>query len=180
MSGLDIQPKQSENNCPVCNKNQLQVGKYDESYTVFFKQLIQTNGLMVNLKVSSSESVDLGSVPDECWNALLPLCHFVWYLARQCTDTRSFYIAVLSIIFLLGLRQWLSHADRVVNLNTTIQLPLFWRTWTRARASTRPHVRARHMGSDYSYCRALKLTDRKVSGFVYFSFLENTEKTKAC
>ena len=79
----------------------------------------------------------------------------------------------------LGFRQWRSRADRVVNLNTTIRLPLFWRTWTRARARTRPHVRAWHMGRDYSNCRASELTDRQVSGFVFSRFLENTEKTKA-
>ena len=46
--------------------------------------------------------------------------------------------------FFLGFRQWKSRADRVVNLNTTIQLPLFWRTWTRALTSTRPHELAWH------------------------------------
>ena len=82
-------------------------------------------------------------------------------------------------IFFLGFRQWRSRADRVVNLNTTIRLALFWRTWTRARAHTRPHVLAWHMGRDYSDSRASELTDRQVSGFVYSWFLENTEKTKA-
>ena len=50
-------------------------------------------------------------------------------------------------------------ADRVVNLNTTIRLALFWRTWTWALASTLPRVAAWHMDRDYSYCRASKLTD---------------------
>ena len=44
------------------------------------------------------------------------------------TGTRAFYIAVLSLFFILGFRQWQSSADRVINLYTTIQLPLFWRT----------------------------------------------------
>ena len=44
--------------------------------------------------------------------------------------------------FFLGFRKWLSRTDRVVNLNTTIRFPLFWRTWTRALASTRAHMRA--------------------------------------
>ena len=53
----------------------------------------------------------------------------------------TFYFAALSIIFLLlGFRQWQYRADRVVNLNTTIWLPLFWRTWTGAQARTLPHV----------------------------------------
>ena len=43
-------------------KNQLQVAKYDESYAVFFKQLIRTNGLVV--KVSCSEFGDMGSIPE--------------------------------------------------------------------------------------------------------------------
>ena len=155
-------------------KNQLQVAKYDESYTVFFQR---TYGLVV--KVSRRESGDMGLILDECWISLQRLGHFAWHWARQCTDMHAFYIAALTIIFFLGFRQWRSRADRVVNLNTTIRLPLFWRTWTRARARTRPHVRAWHMGRDYSNCRASELTDCQVSGFVFSWFLENTEKTKA-
>ena len=79
-----------------------------------------------------------------------------------------FYIAVLSLFFFLGFRQWWSCAGRVVNLKTTIQPPLFWRTWSRARACTCPHVLAWHMGRDYSDCRASELTDCHVSGFVFF------------
>ena len=45
-------------------KNQLQVAKYDESYTVFFKQLIRSYGLVV--KTGCRESGDMGSIPDEC------------------------------------------------------------------------------------------------------------------
>ena len=90
-----------------------------------------------------------------------------------------FYIAALSVIFFwFGFRQWRSSTDRVVNLNTTIQLPLFWRSWTRARASTHPHVRAWHMGRDCSDYRASELTDSQVSGLVFSWFLENTEKTR--
>ena len=100
--------------------------------------------------------------------ALSPSMH---WLASFCCALYNF--------FSLGFRQWRSRADRVVNLNTTIRLPLFWRTWTRARARTRPHVLAWHMGRDYSYCRASELTDSQVSGFVFSWFLENTEKTKA-
>ena len=97
-----------------------------------------------------------------------------------CALTRAlWYCCALYNFFFLGFRQWRSCADRVANLNTTIRLPLFWRTWTWGRASTRPHVRARHMGRDYSYCRASALTDSKVSGFIYSWILENTGKTKA-
>ena len=100
------------------------------------------------------------------------LGHFAWHWACQCTDARAFwqflYCCALYNFFFLGFRQWHSLADRVVNLNTTIRLPLFWRTWTQARARTRPHVLAWHMGRDYSYCRASELTDRQVSGFFFF------------
>ena len=44
-------------------KHQLQVAKYDESYTVIFEQLIRTNGLVV--KVSHSVSGDMGLILDE-------------------------------------------------------------------------------------------------------------------
>ena len=69
--------------------------------------------------------------------------------------------------FFLGFRHWRSSVDRVANRNTTIQLALFWRTWTRALAtgSTRPHVLAWHMGRDYSYCRVVELTARSVASF---------------
>ena len=58
MHGLDIQLEQSS---PVRKQNWLQVEKYNQSYTVF---LGVTYGLVV--KVSHSESDDLGSIPDDC------------------------------------------------------------------------------------------------------------------
>ena len=63
-------------------------------------------------------------------------------------------------------------------LNTTIWLALFDRTWT--RASTSPHVRAWHMGSNYSVCRALELTDSdsQVSGFFFHDFLKIQKKRR--
>ena len=79
-------------------KNQLQVAKYDESYTSFFKQLIWTYGLVV--KTGCKESGDMGSNLDDCWSPLQCLGHFAWHWARQCTDTSAFYIAALSIFFL--------------------------------------------------------------------------------
>ena len=159
-------------------KIQLQVAKYYQSYTVFFKQWIRTYGFVV--KTDYRESGDVGWIPDECWNSCCTpaiLCGTEPDSACQCTDTLAFNIAVLSIFFFF--RQWRSRADRVVNLNRTIWLALFWRTWTRARACTRPHALAWHMGRDTSYYRALELTDLQVSGFVFSWFLENTEKTKA-
>ena len=88
VSGLDIQLEQSENDNPVRKKNRLQVAKHNASYTVFFGHLIRTYGLVV--KVSSRETDDLGSMPARCWNILLPLCHFAWHWACQCTDPRAF------------------------------------------------------------------------------------------
>ena len=41
----------------------------------------------------------LGSIPDECWNAVQRLGHFAWHWASQCTDTGAFYIAAISVIF---------------------------------------------------------------------------------
>ena len=79
--------------------NWLQVAKYQNLYTLFFKQLIQTNGLVV--KVCCRESGNMGSIPDERWHALQDLCHFAWHWARQCTDTHTFYIAALSLFFFL-------------------------------------------------------------------------------
>ena len=72
------------------------MAKYDDSNTVFFVQSTRSNGLVV--KVSCRESGCTGLSSDECWNSLHPLGHFAWHWARQCTDTRAFYIAVLSII----------------------------------------------------------------------------------
>ena len=73
-----------------------------------------------------------------------------------------FYIAVLSIIFLLlGFRQWRSSADRVLTLNMNIRLPLFWSTWSRARGPDRGPDTATceglAHGRDYSDCRASEL-----------------------
>ena len=45
--------------------------------TVFFKLLIRTNGLVV--QVSRCELGDLGLIPDECLIALPRLRHFAWH-----------------------------------------------------------------------------------------------------
>ena len=153
-------------------KNQLQVAKYDESYTVFFELYLRLVAVLQRVGRRGFDSwrwLKPFATPRPFCVALSPSVH--WH--------SRFYIAALSIIFLFGFRQCRSRDDRVVNLNMTIRLALFWRTWTRARARTRPHVLAWHMGRDYSDCRASELTDRQVSGFVFSWFLENTEKRKA-
>ena len=114
-------------------------------------------------------SAEMLGVPRPFCVALSPSVHW---------NARFLYSCALHIFSILGFRQWRSRADRVVNLNTTIRFPLFWRTWTRARARTLPHGRAWHMGRNYSDCRASELTDRQVSSFVYSWFLESTEKNE--
>ena len=61
---LDIQDEKIRVRQSCTPKNQLHVAKNDESYTVFFEQLIRTYGLVV--KVSCRESGDIGSILDEC------------------------------------------------------------------------------------------------------------------
>ena len=100
----------------------------------FFGELVWTYGSVV--QVSRRASGDMGSIPAECWNSLQPLDHFTWHWARQCT-LYCWAEWTLYDFLLLGFSQWRSRANRVINLNTTIRLPLFWRTWTRALASTR-------------------------------------------
>ena len=46
---------------------------------------------------------------------------------------RFLYCCALYNFFFLGFRQWRSRADRVLTLNMSIQLPLFWSTWSRTR-----------------------------------------------
>ena len=102
--------------------------------------LTRANGWVANLKVSSIKSGDLGSIPAGFWNLLPPLGHFAWHWARQCTDTRAFYIAALSIIPFFRFRQWRSCSDRVLTLNINIWIPLFWSTWSRARGPDSPRA----------------------------------------
>ena len=119
-------------------KNWLQVEKYVESYNVFFKQLTrlvaESQGTWVLFlksaeNISSTSAILCGTEPvSTLTHSLFILLCFLWF-------------------FFWGFRLWLSCADRVVNLNTTIWLPLFWRTWTRV-------LLAWHMGKDCSHCRA--------------------------
>ena len=113
----------------------------------FFKGTICSHGLVVN--TSFSDFGDMGSNPAQCWNSRPPVRPFCVALTLSVDWHASFlYCRALYTFFLLKTRQWRSRADRFVNLNTNIRLPLFWRTWTRARARTRPHVRACHMSRD--------------------------------
>ena len=176
VSGLDIQLEQSKNNSPVCKKIGCRWQNTTKNILFFFRAMDMN--LWLSVYGESQRVVQLGfnswwvlkrsATPRPFCVALSPSVH--WHV-RYCCALYNF--------FFLGFRQWQSRTDRVVNLNTTFQLPLFWKTWTRARASTRPNVQAWRMCRDYSYCGALELTDRQVSGFVYSWFLENTEKTKA-
>ena len=104
----------------------------------------------------------LGLIPAWCWNSLQPLGHFAWHRARQGNDTHAFYIAVLSIIFLLlGFRQWRSSTDRILTLNMNIWLPLFWSTWIPALGPDSATCAGLAHGRDYSGSRASGLKLQK-------------------
>ena len=79
-------------------------------YTVLFQLLIRTHGLVD--KTGCRESGNMGSIPDDYWNLLLRLGHFVWHWASQCTLTRTFYIVVLYIfsswILSVAISRWQS------------------------------------------------------------------------
>ena len=64
VSDLDIQLEQSENDSPAREKSGSRLRETTSHiYTVFFSQLIRTFGSVI--KVSLSESGNLGSIPDE-------------------------------------------------------------------------------------------------------------------
>ena len=116
-------------------KNRLQVAKQDESYIVFFMQLTRTYALVLKLVAESRATwvPFLVSAEFLCCTSALAFC---WHWARQCTDIRAFYIAALSILsFFLDFGSG-NLALRVVNLNTTIRHPLFWRTWAGQHSPT--------------------------------------------
>ena len=100
MSGLDIQPQQSENDNPAWKKR-FHVARNDESSlqscTVFFVKLIWNYGSVV--KASSSELRYMGSILAGYWKPL-PLGHFAWHWASQCTETRAFVL--LHSLYLLN------------------------------------------------------------------------------
>ena len=140
---------------------------YDESYTVYFRRSFRTHGSVV--KAVCSELGDLGSILGGAETPCSPLAILCGTEPVSALTRARLYCCIFYNCSFLGFRQWRSRADRFVNLYTSIWLPLFWRTWTWARASNHPHVRGWHMGRYYS----------QVSGFVFSWFLETTEKTKA-
>ena len=121
----------------------------------------------------------MGSIRAWCWNLLPRRGHFAWHRARQCTDTRAFYIAALSIIFLLlGFRQWRFRTDRVWTLNMNIRLPLFWSTWSPALGPDSATCAGLAHGRDYCDCRASELKLQKCLATVFPWIVENTFKQR--
>ena len=77
---------------------ELQVAKNDKPYAIFFKRSIRTYGLVV--KTSRRESGDMGSIPEECWNPLPSLGHFVsdWAPSEPVSAlTRALFILLCSL-----------------------------------------------------------------------------------
>ena len=66
-------------------KKRFQVTRNHDSCTIFLVKLMQIYGSVE--KASHSESGELGSIPEGCWNPLQPLGHFAWLWASQCTET---------------------------------------------------------------------------------------------
>ena len=132
------------------SKKWFQVARYNESYSTFFCWLLQNNGsawqCLLLLKAASNEWVTWVRFQQ---GAILRGIESVSALTCE-----LLYCCTLYNFFFLGFRQRWSSTDRVVNLNMTIQLQLFWRTWTWAWPALRPYVLAWHMGRDYSNCGA--------------------------
>ena len=148
----------------------------------YFFQVIDTN-----LRLSCSGQLQkVGQYGFDSWWLLNPSA-VPWPFCVALSQSVHWHVCLLYCwalynFFFLGFCQWLSRADRVVNLNMTILLALVWRTWTQARASTRPHVWAWHMGSDYIYIAIVEpqswLAARSVALFFPDFSGENTEKKK--
>ena len=154
-SGLDIQPEQSKNDNPARKK-------LVPSYGCEIQQVIFQE-INLNLWLSGLEEKQWLPVSRATWVQFLQgaenLCSSSAILrgteadwAHQCTDTRAFILMHSLLFFFLGFRQWRSCAGKVLTLNMNIWLQLFWSTWSRPRARTRPYVQAFHV-CDYSYCR---------------------------
>ena len=96
----------------------------------FFRssESIQTHCLVV--RVICNELGNMGFKPAECWNALLPLGHFAWHQACQCTDTRAFILLHSQFFF------------------------LSWQGPDSATCEGLAH------GSDFSYCTALAVEQK--------------------
>ena len=135
VSGLDIQLEKSECDSPVRKK----IGcrwRYTTSHIPFFSRnwyepMAQWLRLVAESRATLAQflkSAETLATPRPFCVALSPSVH--WHAG-------FLYFCALYDFFFLGFRQWRSHADRVVNLNTTIWIPLFssWRTWTRTQHS---------------------------------------------
>ena len=146
LSCLDIQLEKSAYDSPVRKK----IGCRWRNTTIhnrFFRKLIRANGLVVKVSrvslvtwVQFLMSAENSAVPRPFCVVLSPSVHWHASFLYCCALYNLFFLDFVSGDLALTV------CDKVVNLNTTIQLPLFWRTWTRALASTRLHVRAWHMG----------------------------------
>ena len=99
---FSIQLEQSENDNPA-HKHWFKVAWNNGSCKVFFACSIQTHFFVPSLwfvvKASCSEPGDMGSIPEGCWNSLLPLGHFVWHWASHWHFWDARFIAALSIFF---------------------------------------------------------------------------------
>ena len=89
-----------------------------------------------------------------------------------------FYIAVLSIIFFLGFRQWRSRADKILTLNINTWLPLFWSTWSRARGPDSATCAGLAHGRDHSHCKASKQKVTKGAWPLFFLELSKIIENK--
>ena len=121
------------------------------------------------VEASSSQSGDTGSIPAGCWL----LCHFVWYCARQWTDTRAYILLCSQFSFFLEFRHWQSGADRVLTLNMNIRLQLFGAVGVGPWVS---HVGTWCMGSNYSSCIASEHSISNGAAVDFSWIVEKTEK----
>ena len=155
-------------------KNRCQVARYDKSYTFFFSWLIRTYGSMVTELTVTQRVGWLGFDSRRELKLSLPLGHFSWHWAYQCTDTRAFIL--LRSLF-LGFHQWQSRADRVLTLNMSIRLPLFWSDWSRAQGPDSATCTGLVHGRDYRNCRAPRSKSHKrCSAHVFPWIVENAWK----
>ena len=145
MSGLDIQPEQSDNDNPACTKavpgcDTLRVisrfsAKWHEPMAQSFKQ--------VAMSLATWDRFPHGA---ETLSASRP------FFVALSPDTRAF-ILLRSLYFFFV---WQSRADRALTLNMNIQLPLrlFWSTCSRALGPDSATCAGLAHWRDYSYCRA--------------------------
>ena len=122
----------------------------------------------------------MGSIRACCWILLQRRGHFAWHWASQCTDTSAFYIAALSIIFLLlGFRQWRSRTDRISTLNMNIRRHPTSTVLEQLESCPGPDsatCAGLADGHDYSHCRALELKLQKCQAIGFPWIVENTFK----